>query len=96
MTDSTTTSAPVDAQTLSIDTDITTSSSFVPENIHWHDCQTEINNYYINYIDDLSTQPELITPEINEDIRSMSAVERSSCRLEVSQLGEEVTTVSIK
>jgi hypothetical protein len=66
------------------------SSSFVPLNIDRHDSQIEINNYYINHTDDLLGQSEFKTLELNEDLTSMSIIEENSCRLEVSELLEEV------
>jgi hypothetical protein len=54
---------------------LTKSPSVTSINMHRHDSQTEMNNYYINYIDDRT---------------SMSVIEENSCRLEVSQLVEEV------
>ncbi len=66
------------------------STSFVPLNIHRRDSQIELNNYYINYIDDLSIPSEFKTLETNDDITSMSMNEENSCQLEVSQLLEEV------
>jgi hypothetical protein len=84
MVDKTPTNIPTDDPTLIIENETT------PLNIHRHDSQIEINNYYINYIDDLSIQSELKRLEINEDRTSMSIIEKNSCRLEVSQLVEEV------
>jgi len=84
MVDTTPTNIPTDDPILIIESEIT------PLNIHRHDSPIEINNYYINYIDDLSIQSELKRLEINEDRRSMSIIEKNSCQLEISQLLEEV------
>jgi hypothetical protein len=89
MVDKTPTNIPIDETTLTIENE-TISTSIVPLNIHRHDSKIEINNYYINYIDDLSVQSEFKTLEINEDKTSISFIEKNSCRLEVSQLIEEV------
>jgi hypothetical protein len=71
----------------------TVSPSFTSLNMHRHDSQTEINNYYINYIDDQLIQTELKTLE---DRTTMSVLEENSCRLEVSELVEEVIRIIIK
>jgi hypothetical protein len=86
MVDTIPTNVPNDDPMLITKTE-TISTSFTPLDIHRHDSQIEINNYYINYIDD---QSDLKTLKINEGVRSMSIIEKNSCQLEISQLLEEV------
>jgi len=83
MTDTTSTNIPTDHSPLITETE-TTSTSFASLNIHRHDSQIEINNYYINSVDDLSVQSQFKTLEKN------SIIEENSCQLEVSELLEEV------
>ncbi|CAF4051551.1 unnamed protein product [Rotaria sp. Silwood2] len=68
----------------------TISNSFAPFNIHKHDSQIELNNYYINYIDEPLVQSKLKTIEMNENLTATSIIDENSCRLEVSQLPEEI------
>ncbi|CAF0912352.1 unnamed protein product [Rotaria sordida] len=90
MTETTTTNiVPNVDSTLITETEIL-SNSFVPINIYRHDSQIELNNYYINYIDDRLVQSELKTVEMNDNLTSMSVIEENSCQLEVSQLPEEI------
>lgn len=77
MVDTTHTNISTDNSASITDTE-TISTYFISSDISRHDSQIEIKNYYINYIDDLSIQPECKTLEMN------------ACRLELSQLPEEV------
>ncbi len=74
----------------------TVSPSITSISMHRCNSQTEINNYYINYIDDRSIQTELKTLEVDDDRTSISIIEENSCRLEVSQLVEEVIEIIIE
>jgi hypothetical protein len=85
MVDTTITKISTDEPTLVSETE-TLSSSFTSLNLRRENSQTEISDYYINYIDDPSIQSEL---KMTTDNSSISNAE-SSCRLEVSQLPEEV------
>lgn len=69
-----------------VDTTLTKTSTdntcLTSSDIPRHDLDIELNNYYINYIDDLTDQSELKTFEINEN--------KTSCQLAISDLPEEV------
>ncbi|CAF0728517.1 unnamed protein product [Rotaria sp. Silwood1] len=90
MTEATTTNIVSTIDSTLITESETLSNSFAPFNIHKHESQIELNNYYINYIDDSLVQSESKTIEMNENLTSMSVSKENSCRLEVSQLPEEI------
>ena len=58
-----------------------------------HDSQLEINKYYINYIDESSIQTELKALNADQERTSIYSTQENSCRLEVSELVEEVISV---
>jgi hypothetical protein len=80
MVDTTTTAISIDDPLLISESE-TLSPSLSPLNISRHDSRTEINNYYINYIDDASL--------VQSDLKSL-AIKENVYQLEVSQLPEEV------
>jgi hypothetical protein len=87
----TTTTVVANNESIPIIESETLSSSLTSLNIHREDSQIEINNYYINYIDDPSVPSESKTLEMNKDNTSISIIDENSCRLEISQLPEEVS-----
>ncbi|CAF1665756.1 unnamed protein product [Rotaria magnacalcarata] len=89
MIETTTNDFSIGNPTVTIETD-TMSNSFLPNNIHAHDSQIEIDNYCINYIDDSLVETQSETIEKNKKLQSICKIEDNSCRLEVSQLPEEI------
>ncbi|CAF4643288.1 unnamed protein product [Rotaria socialis] len=89
MIETTTNDFSIGNSTVTIETD-TISNSFSPINIHTHDSQIEIDKYYINYIDDSLVETQSETIEKNKNLQSICKIEDNSCRLEVSQLPEEI------
>ena len=74
----------------------TLSTSVEPLNIRRHDSQTEINNYYINYVDDSLVPSTSKAFKMNENRAAVFINGENSCQLEISHLPEMVDNFLIE